>query len=242
MNLVRVSKLLAERGICSRREADTFIERGWVTIDGKPVSLGEKVEPNQVIDLHPRAQRQQDNRVTVLLNKPIGYVSGQAEKSYQPAVTLIQAENCINPKDRPDRIRNITNGLAPAGRLDIDSQGLLVLTQDGRIARTLIGPDNRIEKEYIVRVHGHVNDKKLALLSHGLKLDDRQLKPAKISQLESGVLNFTLREGRKRQIRRMCELVELDVIFLQRVRIGNIRLGSLPAGKWRFLRRNERFN
>ena len=242
MTQVRVSKLLAERGICSRREADAFIERGWVTIDGKPVTLGEKTGPNQIIDLHPRAQRQQNKRVTVLLNKPIGYVSGQAEKSYQPAVTLIQAENCTNPKDRPDRIRNITDGLAPAGRLDIDSQGLLVLTQDGRIARTLIGPDNAIEKEYIVRVRGQVNDKKLALLRHGLKLDDRQLKPAKISQFEPGVLNFTLREGRKRQIRRMCELVELDVRFLKRVRVGNIQLGNLPVGKWRFLISGERFN
>ena len=242
MAQVRVSKLLAERGICSRREADAFIERGWITIDGKLVTLGEKTEPDQIIDLHPRAQRRQDKLVTVLLNKPIGYVSAQAEKSYQPAVTLIQTENCINPKDAPDNIRNITDGLAPAGRLDIDSQGLLVLTQDGRVARTLIGPDNEIEKEYVARVRGQVNDKKLSLLRHGLKLDDRQLKPAKISQIEPGVLNFTLREGRKRQIRRMCELVNLDVSFLKRVRIGNIQLGNLPLGKWRFLRSGERFN
>lgn len=242
MTQTRVSKLLAERGICSRREADTFIERGWVTIDGKPVALGEKVEPDQIIDLHPRAKRQQDNRVTILLNKPIGYVSGQAEKSYQPAVTLVQTDNCINPKDGPDKIRSVTDGLAPAGRLDIDSQGLLVLTQDGRVARTLIAPDNNIEKEYIVRIRGQVNSKKIKLLRHGLTLDDRILKPAKISQIEPGLLNFTLREGRKRQIRRMCDLVDLDVIFLKRVRVGKVQLGNLPIGKWRFLRNNERFN
>ncbi len=241
MSQVRVSKLLAERGICSRREADTFIERGWVFIDGKPVILGEKTDPRQAIELDPRAERQQERRITVLLNKPVGYVSGQAEKSYKPATVLITKENCTNARAWPNTSKSVLHGLAPAGRLDIDSQGLLVLTQDGRIARNLIGPDSEIEKEYVVRVSGNVTEEKLKLLQHGLSLDGRKLKPAEVNETKPGVLRFVLREGRKRQIRRMCEQVELQVMFLKRIRIGNIKLGRLPLGKWRFLRNDEQF-
>jgi 23S rRNA pseudouridine2604 synthase len=132
-------------------------------------------------------------------------------------------------------------GLAPAGRLDIDSTGLLVLTQDGRIARQLIGDDSEIEKEYLVRVRGQPIENGLALLNHGLSLDGRGLRPARVSWLNDDQLRFVLREGRKRQIRRMCELVGLEVTGLKRVRIGRVKLGDLPMGKWRLLRADERF-
>ena len=132
-------------------------------------------------------------------------------------------------------------GLAPAGRLDIDSQGLLVLTQDGRIAKQLIGEDSQIEKEYLVRVDGQLSEKDLKLLNHGLSLDGARLKPAKVSWQNKDQLRFILKEGKKRQIRRMCELVGLKVVGLKRVRIGKVRLGDLPQGEWRYLRPDERF-
>jgi 23S rRNA pseudouridine2604 synthase len=132
-------------------------------------------------------------------------------------------------------------GLAPAGRLDIDSTGLLVLTQDGRIAKQLIGEDSPVEKEYMVRVQGTLVGNGLNLLNHGLSLDGKKLKPAKVSWLNDDQLRFTLNEGKKRQIRRMCELVGLKVTALKRVRIGKVKLGDLPVGQWRYLGEDEKF-
>ena len=141
--------------------------------------------------------------------------------------------------DRNARIN--TKGLAPAGRLDIDSTGLLILTQDGRIAKQIIGEKSSIEKEYLVRVEGKLAPSDLSLLCHGLSLDGVALQPAKVSWQNEDQLRFVLREGRNRQIRRMCELVGLQVIGLKRIRIGQIPLGNLPVGQWRFLRANEKF-
>lgn len=239
---VRLSKLMAERGLCSRREADWIIERGWVFVDGRRVSeLGVRVSPDVGIELAPEAARRQAERVTILLHKPVGYVSGQAEDGHEPAVVLIGSDNQFD-RDQAQRFhRSHLRGLAPAGRLDIDSTGLLVLTQDGRIARALIGDDSKVEKEYLVRVEGELDAEGLALLNHGLELDGRKLRPAKVERLNEDQLRFVLREGRKRQIRRMCELVGLRVTGLKRVRIGRVKLGDLPLGEWRFLRGDESF-
>ena len=243
MEKIRLSKLMSEQGICSRREADRFIEVGWVFVDGERVSeLGTKIFPTQRITLDKAAQVQQTGLVTILLNKPIGYVSGQPDPGYQPAVILIKPENLFSPKQPAKRFQpaHIKN-LAPAGRLDIDSQGLLVLTQDGRIAKQLIGEDSRIEKEYLVRVEGTLPPAKLALLNHGLSLDGQALKPAQVSWQNRDQLRFILNEGKKRQIRRMCELVNLRVTGLKRVRIGKVKLSNLPEGRWRYLEEGERF-
>ena len=234
---------MAAQGLCSRREADRYIERGWVLVDGEPVTeLGTKIYPAQRITLARAAAAEQTSRVTILLNKPVGYVSGQPEPGYKPAVSLISPAS----RWRDDRARlqfqpSHLKGLAPAGRLDIDSQGLLVLTQDGRIARQLIGEQSSIEKEYLVRVEGKFSDRGLALLNHGLSLDGVQLKPAQVTWQNRDQLRFVLREGKKRQIRRMCELVGLTVTGLKRVRIGAVRLGELPVGQWRYLRPGESF-
>lgn len=237
--LLRLSKLMAHRGLCSRREADGYIEQGLVKVDGVVVNqLGTKVTPDVRIELAARAVQQQRQLVTILLNKPIGLVSAQPEPGYTPAITLLTAENQFGPgpKLKPEHLR----GLAVAGRLDIDSQGLLLFTQDGRIAKLIIGAEGKLEKEYIVRVGGgYLDEARLKLLRHGLSLDDRPLKPAKIDVLNNEQLRFVLTEGRKRQIRRMCELVGLRVVGLKRVRIGNIRLGNLPEGQWRFLSERE---
>jgi len=239
MEKMRLSKLMSEQGICSRREADRYIERGWVFVDGECISeLGSKVFPTQKITLHKAARTQQKQQVTILLNKPVGYVSGQPEPGYRPAIQLIKPASQFNGDSLK---REHLNNLAPAGRLDIDSQGLLVFTQDGRIANQLVGSDSSVEKEYLVRVKGRLPEEKLALLNHGLSLDDKALKPAKVQWLNDDQLRFVLQEGRKRQIRRMCEQVGLQVTGLKRVRIGRIRLGNLPEGKWRYLEVKERF-
>jgi 23S rRNA pseudouridine2604 synthase len=249
---VRLSKRMAELGLCSRREADEFIARGWVKVDGVVVAvLGSKVGPGAKITLDRQAKASQQQLATILLNKPIGYVSGQAEDGYQPAVTLIKAGNQWTGDTSGRRFSPVMlRGLAPAGRLDIDSTGLLVLTQDGRIARQLIGEDSSIEKEYLVRVsYGKVSTNvreafpadQLDRLRHGLSLDGKPLKRAEVEWQNPEQLRFVLREGKKRQIRRMCELVGLKVTALKRVRMGQVRLGDLPVGKWRVLGENEAF-
>lgn len=236
---IRLSKLMAQRGICSRREADAFIEQGLVIVDGEVISqLGTKVLPNVEIKLARQASQQQDKLVTIILHKPIGYVSAQPEDNYQPAIKLITRENQFGESRlrlRPEHMK----GLAAAGRLDIDSQGLLLFTQDGRIAKKIIGDNGKIEKEYIVRVEGLLPDNRLQLLRHGLELEGKPLKPAKVEWINEDQLRFVLTEGKKRQIRRMCEMVGLRITGLKRVRIGKIKLGHLPEGKWRFLEVGE---
>lgn len=241
---MRLSKLLAERGLASRREADEWIEAGWVRVNGVAAVLGQRVQPDVQVEIDDAARQQQALRVTVLLHKPMGYVSGQAEDGYEPAVVLVNAANRWREDKAPIRFHpGQLRGLAPAGRLDIDSTGLLVLTQDGRVAKMLIGEDSRVEKEYLVRVTTTPawSPERINQLQHGLALDGKQLKPARVSWANEDQLRFVLKEGRKRQIRRMCELVGLRVVGLKRVRIGSVVLGKLPAGQWRYLRPDERF-
>ncbi|WP_456238708.1 pseudouridine synthase [Paraburkholderia antibiotica] len=250
--MLRLSKLMSKLGLCSRREADEWIEKGWVMVDGERVdTLGTKVFPDQRIDIDPAAEAAQSSQVTVLIHKPVGLVSGQAEDGYQPAITLVTPENRWEGDHSGIRFAvSHLRQLAPAGRLDIDSTGLLVLTQDGRIAKQLIGGHSEVDKEYLVRVaygehnvdvESHFPAEKLALLCHGLMLDDVQLKPAQVNWQNGEQLRFVLREGRKRQIRRMCELVGLEVVGLKRVRMGRIALGALPPGQWRYLSEDEAF-
>ncbi len=244
---LRLSKRMSELGLASRREADEWIARGWVRVDGRVVSeLGSRVVPGQQITIDARARFQQAQLVTVLLNKPVGYVSGQAEDGYQPARVLVTADR--QWRDDTSGIRFLPQhlrSLVPAGRLDIDSVGLLVLTQDGRVAKQLVGEDSRIEKEYLVRVATPpgttLAPASLALLGHGLELDGEALKPARVEWANADQLRFVLQEGKKRQIRRMCEAVGLQVLGLKRVRIGTVVLGALPTGIWRYLRLDERF-
>jgi 23S rRNA pseudouridine2604 synthase len=239
---IRLSKLMAQRGLCSRREADHFIERGWVFVDGERVDrLGVKVLPAQVITIDQRGLAEQSRLVTILLNKPIGYVAGQPEKGYRPAVELLTEARRWRESAQHALERCHFEGLAPAGRLDIDSKGLLVFTQDGRLARLLTSAGGELEKEYLVRVEGQPRPEMLELLRHGLQLDGRALLPCRVEQMNPHQLRLVLREGRKRQIRRMCDAVGLTVTGLKRVRIGAVRLGRLPEGMWRFLEPGERF-
>jgi 23S rRNA pseudouridine2604 synthase len=230
---VRVNKWLAQEGVCSRREAEALIAEGRVRIDGAQVDdPGRKIEPGQTIDL----SGDQGQAFTAVINKPVGYVSAQPEKDQIPAARLLTKANLVGEGDANTK----SMSLAPLGRLDQDSHGLLLLSEDGVLARALIGEESLLDKEYLVRVGGQITEKKLTSLRHGLELDGRKLKPAKIEALEPQRIRFILNEGRKRQIRRMCELVDLEVTDLLRIRIGPLKLGNLQEGKWRMLRSQER--
>jgi 23S rRNA pseudouridine2604 synthase len=259
----RLNKRMAELGICSRREADEWVANGWVKVNGVVAEMGLQVSPADKIDVDRAAKGKQANQVTILINKPMGYVSSQAEDGHEPAVTLFTPQN----RWMDDNARFFWNhsqlpGLAPCGRLDIDSIGLLVMTQDGRIARQLIGEDSVMEKEYLVRVEYYADGNLatqstvppvtldvqsafppalLAKLRFGLSLDGQPLKRAKVDWQNPEQLRFVLTEGKKRQIRRMCEQVGLKVVGLKRVRIGNVVLGNLPVGQWRYLAPHEKF-
>jgi 23S rRNA pseudouridine2604 synthase len=234
---VRINKWLGQTGVCSRREADALIADGLVSVDGEVVAdAGRKLEPGQTLTLSDRATAVLAEGVTIVLHKPTGYVSGQPEPNKLPAVRLVTDNNRVGEGMTPaDEV-----SLPPIGRLDEDSRGLLLLSSDGVVAKAVIGPDSDLDKEYLVRVTGDITEKKLKILRHGLMLDGRQLKPAYVSRMESFRLKFILREGRNRQIRRMCEMVDLEVVDLIRVRIGPLKLDNLPEGKWRMLTAEER--
>jgi 23S rRNA pseudouridine2604 synthase len=242
---------MAQLGLCSRREADDWIAQGWVRVNGSIASIGLQVADADRIEVDRRARGRQAAQVTILLNKPIGYVSGQAEDGHEPAIALIDARSRWRDDPSPHRFQPAhRKGLAAAGRLDIDSVGLLVMTQDGRIARQLIGNDSTMQKEYLVRVSldGTATDvqarfpaAQLARLRHGLSLDGAALQPAQVQWQNPEQLRFVLTEGKKRQLRRMCELVGLKVVGLKRIRIGNVMLGNLPLGQWRYLGGQEQF-
>lgn len=237
-NTLRLSKLMSERGICSRREADDYIVQGLVRVDGIIINtLGTKVSPDARITLEAEALKNQKSLVTIILNKPIGYVSGQPEPGYEPAIRLVNDRNQYG-QQRP-LSRGDLQGIAVVGRLDIESQGLLVFSQDGRLAKKIIGENSDIEKEYLVRVQGRLTESNLKLLNYGLELDGEKLKTAKVEWVNEDQLRFALKEGKKRQIRRMCELVGLEVKGLKRVRIGRLVLGELPEGRWRFMDKND---
>jgi 23S rRNA pseudouridine2604 synthase len=232
----RVNRWLAQNGVCSRREAEALIAQGCVSIDGETVGdVGRKISAGQTLTLSDDVVGAA--KLSVVLNKPVGYVSGQPEHGQTPAVRLLTRQALWGESDVvPGR----DHSLPPLGRLDMDSRGLLVLSDDGVLARAIIGPQSDLEKDYLVRVEGAITDSKLALLRHGLELDGRRLKPAKVTHLGGNRLRVALREGRNRQIRRMAELVDLNVIDLMRTRIGPLRLGDLPEGKWRRLTPVER--
>ena len=233
----RVNKWLAQSGVCSRREAEALIEAGAVFIDGERVTdVGRKISSGQTLVLNDRAELGLGAQVSVVIHKPVGIVSAQPDPGQIPAARLLSAENQVGGGIAPSSRAS----LPPLGRLDQDSRGLLLLSEDGVLAKAIIGPESQVDKEYVVTVKGKVDRAKIQKLRHGLELDGRELKPAKVQLTDSQVLRFTLVEGRNRQIRRMCELVDLEVTDLIRVRIGPLRLGDLPEGRWRHLTDEER--
>lgn len=234
----RVNRWLAQSGVCSRREAEGLIARGLVSIDGETVEdVGRKIQPGQTLTLADEATGDLGSALTLMFHKPIGIVSAQPDPGQIPAVRLLTRQALWGDSAViPDR----DSKLAPVGRLDMDSRGLLILSEDGVVAKAVIGPESDLEKEYRVRVFGNVTDEKIALLRHGLELDGRKLRPARVNVAGDNILRFVLKEGRNRQIRRMCELVDLRVMDLFRTRVGPLTLGDLPEGRWRPLTAEER--
>ncbi len=239
----RVNRWLAHNGVCSRREAETLIAKGLISIDGEAVSdPGRKIAQGQTLVLAETGQALLDATLSVMVHKPVGVVSSQPEAGQVPAVRLLTraalwdggaiAASAMVPV--PD------SRLAPVGRLDMDSRGLLILSEDGVLAKAVIGPQAGMEKEYQVGFAGALSDRKLDLLRHGLWLDGRALRPADVHRIGDQQLRFVLKEGRNRQIRRMCDLVELKVVDLFRTRIGPLELGELAPGRWRPLSVEER--
>jgi 23S rRNA pseudouridine2604 synthase len=234
----RVNRWLAHSGVCSRREAEGLIAQGLVSIDGETVhDVGRKILPGQTLVLSDTAARALDAQMSLILHKPKGVVSAQPESGQIPAVRLITRQTLWGSSAA---IPGAESRLAPVGRLDMDSRGLLILSEDGVLAKAVIGPASDLDKEYRVAVMGEITAAKIALLRHGLELDGRPLKPAEVELISDQRLRFVLKEGRNRQIRRMCELVELVVVDLFRVRIGPLTLGDMPEGRWRPLTADER--
>ena len=213
-------------------------------VDGNVVcELGTQVDDDCQVVVDPQAQEYQKQLLTILLNKPIGYVSSQPEKNYKPAVSLIKRQTQYQSQELPDT-RTINwpiNGLATCGQTRHRLKRSACIHADGRIARKLIASDSQIEKEYLVRVDKPMYASQIKRLSHGLKLDDIILQKAIVEPLDKKYFRIILTEGRKRQIRRMCAMVGLEVVGLKRVRIGNVRLGPLRSGKWRLLGTDENF-
>lgn len=238
----RVNRWLAQSGVCSRREAEALIARGLVSIDGERVGdLGRKIQAGQTLTLADDAEAHLDAQLSILIHKPVGVVSAQPEHGQIPAIRLATRDALWGEgQNVAVRVPDAKTRLAPVGRLDMDSRGLLILSEDGAMAKAVIGPASDLEKEYLVQVEGPISEKKLALLRHGLELDGRKLKPAKVTLVGPGRLRFILKEGRNRQIRRMCDAVGLSVVDLFRLRIGPIHLGDLPEGCWRPLTAAER--
>jgi 23S rRNA pseudouridine2604 synthase len=234
----RVNKWLAQAGVCSRREAEALIAQGLIQIDGETIAdPGRKILTGQTLTLLAAAAAQLSSALSVVIHKPVGIVSAQPDPGQIPAARLLTKQNLFGTGAT---IPDSHAPLAPLGRLDMDSRGLLILSEDGVLAKALIGPESALDKEYLVLVEGKITEQKIKLLRHGLELDGRKLRPAKVDLIGEQRLRFVLREGRNRQIRRMCEAVTLDVLDLFRTRIGPLDLGDLPEGHWRPLTTSER--
>ncbi len=238
MEKIRITKLLSERKVCSRREAEKFIDEGLILLNGTPVTeQGTRAYPSDRIEITASAKQTQAEKITIMLHKPLGIVSNLPEPGYKEASSLIIQENHWEKDRRP--FQELTASLNVVGRLDVNSKGLLLLTQDGRVAKQIIGPTSLVEKEYIVRIQEPIRDRQLAQLREGLSLDGKKLKKAIVERKDELTLLFVLVEGKKRQLRRMCDSIGVEVTSLKRVRVGNIQLGNLPSGQWRYVEPSE---
>ncbi len=225
----RLQKILSARGVASRRKAEEYLTQGRVTVNGRPAALGDKADPERdEIRLDGRPLPALGTRTYLMLNKPRGYVTTLSDEKGRRSVA--------------DLVRSCGARVWPVGRLDLDSEGLLILTDDGALTQALLHPSHQVEKEYRVWVRGDV-ERALPVLRGPMALDGIPLAPAQVSLLErgkeSGVLSVVIHEGRNRQVRRMCDAAGLQVTRLQRVREGGLELGQLPPGRWRTLTKQE---
>ena len=221
----RLQKIIAQAGICSRREAEKLILNGRVTVDGKIITeLGSKVDPNQKICVEGKILRQNTEKIYVLLNKPRGFVStAHDERGRKTILDLI----------------DVSERIYPVGRLDLNSEGLILLTNDGELTNLLIHPRFEVKKTYRAKISGEITEKKLDELRAGIELDDGLTAPAEIYRLGKDLIEITIHEGRNRQIRRMFSAIGCDVRRLKRIKFGFLTLDGVKAGKYRFLTPEE---
>ena len=226
----RLQKYLAACGVDSRRNCEKLIESGFVTVNGVTANLGDKVDSDtDVVEYKGKVVKLVSKKVYIMLNKPRGIVTTMSDEKGRFTVA--------------DLVKGVGARVYPVGRLDMDSDGLLLLTNDGNLANTLTHPKHDIPKIYRVTVEGEISDEQLATLRSPLVIDEYEILPVKVDVIsrekESSVIKMTLFEGRNRQIRKMCEIAELKIKRLCRIAIGELRLGELEVGKWRFLTDDE---
>lgn len=220
---IRINKYISEKGLCSRREADELIKQGRVTINGEKASIGSKVYPTDIVKLGGRSLKPKAPPVYIAFNKPAGIVCTTDSK---------EKDNIISFINYPKRI-------FPIGRLDKESEGLIFLTSDGDIVNKILRAGNNHEKEYIVTVSKPIAEGFIQSMAEGVKILGTITKKCKITQVSKYVFRIILTEGMNRQIRRMCEVFDYEVVRLRRVRIMNVKLGSLAEGRWRHLTTDE---
>lgn len=221
----RLQKIMAAAGVASRRVSEELIADGRVTVNGVVASLGDKADPAvDRIAVDGVITTVDPTRITYVLNKPVGIISTASDTHDRPTVVDLV---------------DVDTRLYPVGRLDADSEGLILLTNDGSLTQRLTHPAFGVDKEYLVRVDGEVSRGSLRRLRDGIELSDGVTAPAKVSQLSPGLLRFVLHEGRNRQIRRMCDAVGHPVLRLVRTRIGTLTDPALGPGEWRIVNRQE---
>lgn len=221
----RLQKILSARGVASRRAAESYLEEGRVTVNGKPAKVGERADPDRDdIRVDGRPLPSFTKRTYLMLNKPRGYVTTLSDEKGRRTVAQL--------------VTGCGARVWPVGRLDLDSEGLLILTDDGELTQMLLHPSHEVEKEYHVWVQGDIQ-RALPILKGPISLDGVLLSPAHVDILGPKQLSVTIHEGRNRQVRRMCALAGLEVKRLRRVREGCLKLGSLQTGHWRHLTEEE---
>ncbi len=230
-NKIRLQKHLAECGIASRRKAEELIEQGKVKVNGHPAILGQKVDPkrDKITVRGKTVVAGKTEKVYIMLHKPRGFVTTTSDEKGRKCVT--------------DLVKDAGERLFPVGRLDMNSEGLLFMTNDGEFANKLTHPSSHVNKTYRVTVAGEVQEEKLITLREGIMLDGKKTLPCDCfvaeRKADRTVLIFIISEGRNRQIRRMCETVNLEVLRLKRTEIAGVKLGMLPRGSWRPLNERE---
>ncbi|MBO5019725.1 MAG: rRNA pseudouridine synthase [Clostridia bacterium] len=229
-NKIRLQKHLSECGIASRRKAEELIEQGKVRVNGRVVALGTKVDPKRdKVTVSGKNVVAQSQKVYIMLHKPRGYVTTLKDE---------MDRKCVS-----DLVKDVGLKVFPVGRLDRNSEGLLIMTNDGGFANDLTHPSAHVNKTYRVTVKGEVTDEKLLKMKEGILLDGTKTLPCDVfiaeRKADRTVLIFIIHEGRNRQIRRMCEAVQLEVLRLKRTEIAGVKLGMLPQGKWRPLNEKE---
>ena len=231
MEELRIQKYISDCGIMSRRAAEREIELGNIKVNGEVATIGMKVDParDTVTYKGKKIKREKPHKTYVMLNKPRGYVTTMSDE---------KGRKCVR-----ELLSDVDSRVYPVGRLDMNSEGLLICTDDGELTNRLTHPSHEIAKVYLVRVGGEVTKDILKKLTSPMVIDDYEIKPVKVERLNgdenSSLLKMELCEGRNRQIRKMCEACELSVLSLKRVSEGDILLGNLAPGKWRYLTREE---